>query len=726
MESPQEEWVALSPKKATGLIRLQMRGSSMRLNQIDKIRAKGVGDHISLPQLVVCGDQSAGKSSVLEGITGVPFPRQDGACTRFATEIILRHCEDQDEIIARILPSASRTEEERIQMTSFERRLSGFDDLPRVIQEVSMLMGIEGYAHENVESATFVADVLRLEVIGNTGLHLTVVDLPGLISVSENTKDVQTIEHLVDSYLESSRTIILAVVPACNDIDTQKIIQRARKFDEAGVRTVGIITKPDLINKGTESRVASLAKNLDRVKLKLGFFMLKNPSPLDISNGLTWEQRQLQEALFFNTSPWKEQDIDESRVGIDNLRNFLQELLDNHIELELPKVRKEVEVLLRATESKLAQIGPERSSLGQIRMYLANASMEFFNLTKAAVDGNYGGRDSVFFATEAKTNNRLRARIHIVNDEFAAYMRTKAAKRRFLSDDQSEASSGSEESETSAKSKKSHASSSKNQIPVTKKQTMAWVKKIYLNSRGRELPGSYNHVVLSELYHEQCSRWGDVARDHLATVFSLVEKFASAAVCHIIADDQVRSAVTRRVRQALNTSLKEAQEELRNILSDEEAHPITYNHYYTDNIQKAREDASRKGLQASIDHAVANEWNGKLHVSNTVMDLTKLSSSLQSRVVVDMTEQACEESLAALNAYYKVAMKTFVDNVCRQVVERHLISDLLTVFDPVYVSVLTDDELLGIAAESPHVRRRRNELQTMKNAFEESLQELRD
>jgi vacuolar-type H+-ATPase subunit E/Vma4 len=179
-------------------------------------------------------------------------------------------------------------------------------------------------------------------------------------------------------------------------------------------------------------------------------------------------------------------------------------------------------------------------------------------------------------------------------------------------------------------------------------------EQIYLNSRGRELPGSYNHVVLSELFHEQCSRWGDIARDHLATVFSLVEKFASAAVCHIIADDQVRSAVTRRVRQALNSSLKKAQEELRSILSDEQAHPVTYNHYYTDNIQKAREDASRKGLQASIDHAVANEWKGKLHVSNTEMDLTKLSSSLQSRVVVDMTKQACEESLAALNAYYKV------------------------------------------------------------------------
>lgn len=130
MDSPKEEWVSLAQRNTTGLIWLQMAGSSRRLNQIDRIRAKGVGDHISLPQLVVCGDQSAGKSSVLEGITGVPFPRQDGVCTRFATEIILRHCPDKSEIIAKILPNSSRTEEERLQMNSFERQLTGFEDLP--------------------------------------------------------------------------------------------------------------------------------------------------------------------------------------------------------------------------------------------------------------------------------------------------------------------------------------------------------------------------------------------------------------------------------------------------------------------------------------------------------------------------------------------------------------------------------------------------------------------
>jgi hypothetical protein len=71
-------------------------------------------------------------------------------------------------------------------------------------------------------------------------------------------------------------------------------------------------------------------------------------------------------------------------------------------------------------------------------------------------------------------------------------------------------------------------------------------------------------------------------------------------------------------------------------------------------------------------------------------------------------------------------MKTFVDNVCRQVIERHLISGLVGAFDPVLVGKLSDDELFQIAAESQTVRARRNELLAMRKALEESIQELRD
>jgi hypothetical protein len=123
---------------------------------------------------------------------------------------------------------------------------------------------------------------------------------------------------------------------------------------------------------------------------------------------------------------------------------------------------------------------------------------------------------------------------------------------------------------------------------------------------------------------------------------------------HIVTDNQVRGNVKRHVGQPLDVAFRAAQKELGTILLDEKTQPITYNHYYTDNIQKARADVAKKDLQDSIDHTVQNDWNGKLHVSNNALDLKKLSSALKSRVVVDMTQQACIESLAALDAYYKV------------------------------------------------------------------------
>jgi Dynamin family. len=164
-------------------ISLQSSKTSRRLNQIDQIRANGVGDHIALPQLVVCGDQSAGKSSVLEGISGIPFPRQDGLCTRFATEIILRHECTDIKTTATIIPNSSRSEDEKRLLSAYHHVLHDFTELPNIIEEAAKLMGVRGIDAQ-AEGPAFAADVLRLELVGNTGLHLTIVDLPGLISVA--------------------------------------------------------------------------------------------------------------------------------------------------------------------------------------------------------------------------------------------------------------------------------------------------------------------------------------------------------------------------------------------------------------------------------------------------------------------------------------------------------------------------------------------------------------
>ncbi|TQN64043.1 Interferon-induced GTP-binding protein Mx2, partial [Colletotrichum shisoi] len=419
------------PIKSTApTLGLRSQRSTQRLNQIEKIRANGIGDLVDLPQLVVCGDQSAGKSSVLEGITGIPFPRQEGLCTRFPTEIILRHSNETLRTKASIRPHSGRSAEVARALRNYGREMNeDLSDLPVAIEEVSKLMRIRGFTDSQADAA-FASDALRIEVTGPTGLQLSIVDLPGLISVAneeQSEADVEAVHAMVRGYLSSSRTIILAVVQASNDIANQGIIKIAREYDPDGQRTVGIITKPDLINAGTEAKLASIAKNKDSIKLKLGFFLLKNPSPAEMKASGTKLSRPEREMNFFSSAVWKAQDLDVSRVGIENLKVFLQELLDEHLEREMPKLKGEIRRVLESKEKELEAMGPERRSLGDIRSFMTNLSMRYYTLAQAALEGNYHNSDAPFF--DKKNGTRLRSLVHQKNGQFAALMLTRGHKR---------------------------------------------------------------------------------------------------------------------------------------------------------------------------------------------------------------------------------------------------------------------------------------------------------
>ncbi|KAJ6102633.1 Dynamin [Penicillium sp. IBT 16267x] len=679
-------------------ISLQSSKTSKRLNQIDRIRANGVGDHIALPQLVVCGDQSAGKSSVLEGISGIPFPRQDGLCTRFATEIILRHEPTDIKTTATIIPHSSRSEEEKRLPSAYHHVLHDFAELPDIIEQAAKLMGVRGI-DAKAEGPAFAADVLRLELVGNTGLHLTIVDLPGLISVAESEEDVDIVEKLVDSYLQHSRTIILAVIPATSDVDTQGIIQRARRFDEDGLRTVGIITKPDLINAGIEARIARLAKNCDRTKLTLGFFILKNPSPTELKAGMTIEERRKVELAYFSTEVWKKQGLDPSRVGVDKLRCFLEEILDSYIERELPKVREDIRRLLREKNEELDDLGAERKSPNQIRMFLTKIATNYYNLIQAGVDGSYGGRDATFFEIrDGRLSVRLRAAIHIENEKFSDNIRQRGENRKIVSSDHPDA--GKEKD---------------GQNLVTKEGMIDWI---------RQLPGNYNQALLAELFHVQSLRWAEIAREHIVVVSRIVSQFVHAALTYAIKDGKVRENIGRLVSTTLEANAEAAEHELEKILQDETRQPITYNHYYTDNIQNARNESSKSLIEDSVRDAIQNDWDGTLHLQNTEKDCVKLLSSLKKRVIVDMKEQACSEAKTDLIAYYKVARKTFVDNVCRQVIERHILVKLADAFSPMTVSLYSEEELISLAIESPQICHIRSDARRLQAALEQSIRDL--
>ncbi|KAK2035912.1 vacuolar sorting protein VPS1 [Colletotrichum somersetense] len=666
---------------------LRSKRSIHRLNQIEKIRASGIGDLVDLPQLVVCGDQSAGKSSVLEGITGIPFPRQEGLCTRFPTEIVLRHSNEPLKTKAFIRPHSGRSIEVAQTLRNYEREMKeDLSDLPIAIEEVSKLMGIRGFT-DSLNDPAFASDALRIEVTGPIGLQLSVVDLPGLISVSneeQSEADVEAVHNMVRSYLSSARTIILAVVQASNDIANQGIIKIAREYDQEGQRTVGIITKSDLINAGNEDKLAKIAKNQDSIKLKLGFFLLKNPSPAEMKALGAKLNRSELETKFFTVPAWKSQGLDMARVGIENLKVFLQELLDEHLEKELPKVKVEIGRVLASKEDELEAMGPERRSLGDIRSFIIHLSMRYYTLAQAALDGNYHSSDVHFF--DKRNGTRLRSLVHQQNSQFAAAMRIRGHKRAIVNDIDSETCKSSDNANS--------------QVAVTKDKMIMWIQQTYLQTRGRELPGNYSHVLLAELFHEQSGPWRQIAEDHLSGVINSVSKWAHQAA----------------------SRLTHAVEELRKILLDEKRHPITYNHYYTDNIQKARSDYHKSALKDAI-HPVVS-CDARLDLKHYPADRDLLVDALQPKIIVDMDQQACEEALAGLNAYYKVAMKTFIDNVCKQVVERHILVPLPEIFCPTTVSQFSDDDLLRIGSEPETEITRRQRLVKEAHGLRSSLVDL--
>ena len=149
----------------------------------------------------------------------------------------------------------------------------------------------------------------------------------------------------------------------------------------------------------------------------------------------------------------------------------------------------------------------------------------------------------------------------------------------------------------------------------------------------------------------------------MTALYSEIQAFVEAVLNHITRDSQILAELLEITKLSLQKSKHAADEELSKLCQDEKQQPITYNHYYTDNIQNARQELTRNLIKKAMGEASAHDWNGKLHVSNNTVDAEKLLALLQKRIIVDMDVQACTEALAGLSAYYRASppLKTLCD-----------------------------------------------------------------
>jgi GTPase SAR1 family protein len=668
------------PASTSSLDALQNDEQRKILNIVDSLRQCGLDGILSLPQLVVCGDQSSGKSSVLEAITEIPFPRKENLCTRFATEIVLRRSPISC-IETKIIPDPARPKAEQVKLEKFEQAISDFQQLPRLIDEATKHMGLGDEA--NGPYKAFAKDVLRIEISGPEMPQLTLVDLPGLIHAenkAQSRDDIQMVSELVDQYISNPRTIILPIVSAKNEYANQIILSRARVVDEHGRRTLGIVTKPDDLHPDSENEASfiSLAKNED-IFFALGWHILKNRGFKE--SNCSFAQRNNSERAFFSQGKW--QHLPRDCVGIDSLRTRLSDLLFQHVKKELPKLREELNRKYEETILSLEKLGAKRSNEYEQRQFLMGLSLQFYDLVKAGVNGHY---EADFFnipeeseSTLGPYSRRLRAAVQRMNLQFASEMARSGHKYTFEGfiplDDEEEVKADAEveveveaeaeaEAEDDDNNEDDSASVRSSILPevLTESEALNWVKQVLTNTRGKELPGNFNPLLIGELFWEQSEKWQSLAMDHIDAVSELCREFVWSVLECTCPADIAANLQTASITDSLKERFKASQVEFKKILTDKRRHPMTYNHYYTVTVQRMRRLGNGTDMKRCLENATTKERvykNSGSWTETSTVDHDKMISEYHGQIELDMDRHSCRDALNALRAFYKARPRPF-------------------------------------------------------------------
>ena len=298
-------------------------------------------------------------------------------------------------------------------------------------------------------------------------------------------------------------------------------------------------------------------------------------------------------------------------------------------------------------------------------MILMKISMRINDILKSATKGYY---DSDFFGSidmEAgvdSTENirRFRAVIQHLNMSFANDMRLRGHKFAF------EAGPGDEEREIEEDTKAEREldeledeEETPTFLPVpkklTRKEAVCWVKKTLERSRGYELPGTFQPMLISQLFWEQSGPWEQLASQHITRVAQACRDFV-ATVLGAIAPTEFQERLNAiNVDAALSKSLTDARAELAKLLQDKARHPSTYNHYFTTTIQKMRlrkhQSMTKSASKAAEKTIVDINYGNVAHV-----DPDKLASHMNKAIEPDMDIFSSQEALDTQRAYYKDAV----------------------------------------------------------------------
>ncbi|XP_041929653.1 interferon-induced GTP-binding protein Mx-like isoform X2 [Alosa sapidissima] len=263
------------------------------IDLVDSLRSLGVEQDLALPAIAVIGDQSSGKSSVLEALSGVALPRGTA-----------------------------------------QNALAG-------------------------EGKDISHEMINLEIHSTSVPDLTLIDLPGIarVATGNQSQDIEEqIKRLIETFIKKQETINLVVVPANVDIATTEALKMAKTVDPHGQRTLGILTKPDLVDKGAEEIVVNTLNNLV-IPLKKGYMVVKCRGQKDINDKMSLTKALDREKKFFENHTHLRACLDEGKATIPHLSERLTNELVSHIKRSLPQLEKQIKEKLEKASTDLRRLG---------------------------------------------------------------------------------------------------------------------------------------------------------------------------------------------------------------------------------------------------------------------------------------------------------------------------------------------------------------------------------
>ncbi|XP_069383917.1 dynamin-1-like protein isoform X3 [Paralichthys olivaceus] len=325
------------------------------INKLQDVFNTVGADIIQLPQIVVVGTQSSGKSSVLESLVGRDIlPRGTGIVTRRPLILQLVHIDPEDR-------RKTNEENESKKNGRLYRGIDGEEWGKFLHTKNKIYTDFEEIRHE-IEAETerisgnnkgISDEPIHLKIFSPHVVNLTLVDLPGItkVPVGDQPKDIEMqIKELIIKYISNPNSIILAVTAANTDMATSEALKVARDVDPDGRRTLAVVTKLDLMDAGTDAMDILMGRV---IPVKLGIIGVVNRSQLDINQRKSVADAIRDEYAFLQ----KKYPSLTNRNGTKYLARTLNRLLMHHIRDCLPELKTRINVLAAQYQSLLNSYG---------------------------------------------------------------------------------------------------------------------------------------------------------------------------------------------------------------------------------------------------------------------------------------------------------------------------------------------------------------------------------